>query len=328
MNAQPTPCTMIRPKRRSQLKPTANSARPTATSITRRPLLIYLQAVRPSLHSTERLMADYILADPERMLSLSISDFRSGSGASVGSIVAFCKSLGLSGFTDFKITLAGELAHGGLSALQKTAREPAGASLFRQVFDFHDQSLKETLNLNSVAHLEQAARLMGKARKIEFFSIGMSYPVAYTACAKLKLIGISAGTECDSHLQLIRATQLHKGDVAFAISCSGSTHETVRCLEIAREHKATTLCLTNCVNSPITKQADLTLFAAPSEIKYFQAPLAARITQLALVDALFVAIALNQKKQTMAQLRRAGIELLEHRLGRQCCGADRIDESG
>jgi hypothetical protein len=45
-----------------------------------------------------------------------------------------------------------------------------------------------------------------------------------------------------------------------------------------------------------------------------QAPLAARITQLALVDTLFVAIALSQKKHTLAQLQRAGIELLEHRL--------------
>jgi RpiR family transcriptional regulator, carbohydrate utilization regulator len=304
------------PARRNHAKPLVASPRSTATSISRRPLLVYLQAVRPSLRSTERLMADYILADPERMLSLSISDFRAGCGASVGSIVAFCKNLRLRGFADFKITLAGELAHGGLSAFQKAPAEQAGASLFQQVFEFHDRSLEETLRLNSVAHLERAAKLMGRARKIEFFSIGMSYPVAYTACAKLKLIGINAGTESDSHLQLIRATQLHKGDVAFAISCSGSTHETVHCLEIAREHKATTLCLTNCVQSPLTKQADLALFAAPSEIKYFQAPLAARIAQLALVDALFVAIALKQKKRTMAQLRRAGIELLEHRLGK------------
>ncbi|MEP6662911.1 MAG: MurR/RpiR family transcriptional regulator [Verrucomicrobiota bacterium] len=293
-----------------------NSSNRPPTSTSRRPLLTYLQATLPSLNSTERLIADYILRDPEQMLSHSISDFRNGSSVSVGSIVAFCKSLGLRGFADFKMTLAGELAQAGLSVFQKTVPPSAGISLFEQVFEFHAQSLKETLKLNSASHLEQAAEMMGKARKIEFFSTGMSYPVAYTACAKLKLIGMNAGTESDSHFQLIRATQMQKGDVAFAISCSGSTHETVRCLEIARQHKATTLCLTNCVKSPITKHADLTLFAAPSEIKYFQAPLAARITQLALVDALFVAIALSQKKQTLAQLRRAGIELLEHRLGK------------
>jgi DNA-binding MurR/RpiR family transcriptional regulator len=58
----------------------------------------------------------------------------------------------------------------------------------------------------------------------------------------------------------------------------------------------------------------MVLYATPSEIKYFQAPLASRITQLALVDALFVSIALRRKNRTLAQLQSAGIKLLEHRI--------------
>jgi DNA-binding MurR/RpiR family transcriptional regulator len=201
---------------------------------------------------------------------------------------------------------------GGLSASQKAGQE--NASIFQNVFEFQSQSLRETLQLNTAEDLEKVSRALELARRIEFFSIGMSYPVAYTACAKLKLIGLRAAAECDSHLQMINATQLKKGDVAFGISCSGSTTETVRCLEIARQGRATTLCVTNCMKSPITAQADMVLYAAPSEIKYFQAPLASRITQLALVDALFVSIALRRKNRTLAQLQSAGIKLLEHRI--------------
>ena len=280
----------------------------------KRPLLVYLQATLPSLNPAERLIAEYILKDPERILFSSISQMRHGSGASVGSIVGFCRSLGVKGFADFKITLARELAQGGFSASQKAMNGREDLSLFRNVFEFHSQSLKETEQLNRAENLERASRVLESAGRIEFFSIGMSYPVAYTACAKLRLIGLPAATECDSHLQLVNATQLGKGDVAFGISCSGSTNETVRCLEIAREKRATTLCLTNCMKSPITAQADLALYAAPSEIKYFQAPLASRITQLALVDALFVSIALRRKNRTLAQLRSAGVKLLEHRI--------------
>ena len=80
--------------------------------------------------------------------------------------------------------------------------------------------------------------------------------------------------------------------------------------DLARQGRATTLCLTNCMKSPITAQADMALYAAPSEVKYFQAPLASRITQLALVDALFVSIALRRKNRTLAQLQSAGIKLL------------------
>jgi DNA-binding MurR/RpiR family transcriptional regulator len=287
-------------------------ARPATAEPSKRPLLIYLQAILHSLNPVERLIALYVLNDPERTLSSSIVELHRGSGASVGSIIGFCRSLGVKGFADFKITLARELSQGGLSVSQKAGQE--NGSIFQNVFEFQNQSLRETLQLNSADNLEKVSRALERARRIEFFSIGMSYPVAYTACAKLKLIGLRAAAECDSHLQMINATQLKKGDVAFGISCSGSTTETVRCLEIARQGRATTLCLTNCMKSPITAQADMALYAAPSEVKYFQAPLASRITQLALVDALFVSIALRRKNRTLAQLQSAGIKLLEHRI--------------
>jgi RpiR family carbohydrate utilization transcriptional regulator len=267
-----------------------------------RPLLVYLQAILPSLNPTERQIGEYILEDPERVLSSSISDMRRGSGASVGSIVGFCRTLGR------------ELAQGGFSGGGRLLEGQSSGSLFESVFQFHAQSLRETFQLNSEETMQKASRILELARRIEFFSIGMSYPVAYTACNKLKLIGISATTQSDSHLQLIAATQLQKGDVAFGISCSGSTHETVQCLQIARENKAATISVTNCMKSPITEHSDLVLYATPSEIKYFQAPLASRITQLALVDALFVAIAQRRKNKTTIQLQRAGEKLLEHRL--------------
>jgi RpiR family carbohydrate utilization transcriptional regulator len=298
-------------------KPTTSDSdpttgRPDSLETSKRPVLIYLQAILASLNPVERVIAQYVLDDPERTLSSSIAELRRGSGASVGSIIGFCRSLGAKGFADFKITLARELSQVGLSASQRAGQK--NASIFQNVFEFQSQSLRETLQLNTAEDLERVSRALELARRIEFFSIGMSYPVAYTACAKLKLIGLRAAAECDSHLQMINASQLKKGDVAFGISCSGSTTETVRCLEIARQGRATTLCVTNCMKSPITAQADMVLYAAPSEIKYFQAPLASRITQLALVDALFVSIALRRKNRTLAQLHSAGIKLLEHRI--------------
>jgi RpiR family transcriptional regulator, carbohydrate utilization regulator len=278
------------------------------------PLLIYIQGILPSLNPTERLIAKFVLADPERILSSSIAEIRNGSGASVGSIVGFCRSLGLKGFANFKIALARELAQGGLPGTGDSNGTRPSMSLFERVFHFHAQSLTETLKINRQETLQEASRLLEKANRIEFFSIGISYPVAYTARCKFLLIGLPASTEFDSHLQLLAATQLRAGDVAFGISCSGSTRETVECLEVAKSKGATTICLTNSMKSEIVRHADLALYATPSEIKYFQAPLASRITQLAVVDALFVAVASRHKNRTASHLQDAGEELLKRRL--------------
>src|SRR5271154_7026935 len=117
----------------------------------RRPLLVYIQGIMPSLNPTERLIAEYVLADPERILSSSIAEIRDRAGASVGSIVGFCRSVGLKGFADFKIVLARELAQSGFSGFGPGTDGAAGQNrtLFEKVFHFHAQSLVETLRINS-----------------------------------------------------------------------------------------------------------------------------------------------------------------------------------
>jgi RpiR family carbohydrate utilization transcriptional regulator len=281
----------------------------------KKPLLLYMQGVLASLNHTERLIADYVLEDPERALSSSIAEMRDGSGASVGSIVGFCRRFGQKGFAQFKIALARELAQSGFSSLGANANGgPQKGSIFQKVFHFHANSLMETLQMNSEETMRKVALTLERGRHIELFSTGISFPVAYLTACKFKLIGLPAATQFDSHMQLVAATQLTKSDVAFGISCSGSTRETVRCLEIAQARGAKTICLTNSMKSPITACADIALFATPSEIKYFQAPLASRITQLAIVDALFVFLAQKRKERTAVELRNAGEELLKQRL--------------
>ena len=277
---------------------------------TQRHLLVCIQAIQASLNPTDRLIAKYVLADPERVISSSIVDMREGSGASVGSIVGFCRRLGLKGFVNLRIALAREFAQGGLSAGEAQQDE----SVFEEVFHFHAQSLMDTLQINQPETLERAAHAIEKARRIELFSIGISYAVAYTARCKFHLIGLPAAAEFDSHMQLIAATHLRKGDVAFGISRSGTTRETVHCLEVAQGRDVTTICLTNAMMSPITACAHIALYATPSEVKYFQAPLASRSTQLAVIDALFVFLAQKDKDRTAARLQHFGEELLMHRL--------------
>jgi DNA-binding MurR/RpiR family transcriptional regulator len=279
----------------------------TVTSASKPPLIAYIRGLLGSLNPTERLIADCVLKDPEWVISAPIAQLSEKCEASVGAIVSFCRRVGLKGFSDFKIALARDLAQAGL---------PAGDSSgpwFEQVFQFHAHSLSETLQVNSGVTFEHVAHAMERARRIEFFSLGLSYPVAYTAYCKFLLIGLPVSAQFDSHIQLIHATQLRGGDLAFGISLSGSTRETVQCLQVAKGKGATTVCLTNAMKSSITECSDFSLYATPSEIKYFQAPLASRVTQLAVIDALFVSLALKHKNKTANRLQQSGEELLKRR---------------
>src|SRR5690348_2060125 len=80
-----------------------------------RPIMGYIQGVLASLNPTERRIADSVLADPEKVITASINEIKKESGASVGSIVGFCRRLGLKGFSEFKIALAQDLAQSSLA---------------------------------------------------------------------------------------------------------------------------------------------------------------------------------------------------------------------
>ena len=276
----------------------------------RRPLLTYIKGILASLNPTDRLIADCVLADPERVITSSIAQLKDDCGASVGAIVAFCRRVGVAGFAEFKIALARDLAQSGLPAGQGHE----SGTLLEKVFQVHAQSLTETLQINPPAQFEKIAQVIDKSRRVELFSIGLSYPVAHTAYCKFLLLGLQSSAHFDSHIQLIAATQLEKGDVAIGISLSGTTRETVECLKVAKAKGATTIGLTNAMKSPITTHSDYCLYATPSEIKYFQAPLASRVTQLALIDALFVFLALKHKSRTAAKLQASGEELIKRRI--------------
>lgn len=279
---------------------------PTSPLETKRPILSYLRGSLSTFTPTERSIAKHILADPERVVVHSITDFIRMSGVSHGSIVGFCRGLGLKGFAEFKLTLTRELAQ----AVMPASTGASDGTGFGHMFDLHVRSLIETLEANAHSRLEQVATALQDARRVEFFSMGFSYPVAIAAALKLMAIGRQATAHADAHMQLVAATQLRQGDVAFGISSSGVTRETVRCLEIARERGATTICLTSAMGSPITKSSDLSLYAMPGEVKYHQALLASRVAQLAVIDALFMWLATNSEVAAQ-MLEKSTAELLE-----------------
>ncbi len=278
-------------------------------------LLPYIQGLVPSLKRAQRRIAEALTSDPEQFITRPIAELAKGCGVSTGSIVLFCKSLGLKGLPALKISVARELAVPVLPFFSKEIEDQDGAPLILQrVFEEHVESLHQTLKLNKTNALTTAVEVLLKAKRIALFSIGLSYPVAYSLYARLRFIGFPASIEYDSHLQLAAAAEMRKGEAAIAISVSGTTNETVECLRVSKARGARTLCITNSIESPVARAADIRLYAAPSEVKYFQAPLASRVTQLALADALLVTLAQRRRQKALACLQRAEEHLLRRRL--------------
>jgi RpiR family carbohydrate utilization transcriptional regulator len=276
----------------------------------RKALLPWIQGSLPTLKKAQRRIAEEVIRDPEEFISQPIAELARRCRVSAGSVVIFCKHFGLKGFPALKVALAREL-----SAALFTSRDNSGTTdHFQRVFDEQLRALQETVRLNSQETFKAAAKLINRARRIVLFSIGLSYPIAYSIYAKMRFIGLPAMIEYDSHLQLAAASEMCRGEVGIGVSLAGNTRETVESLRLAKARGARTICITNSIGSLIAQTADIRFYAAPSEVKYFQAPLASRVTQVALVDALLDELSRGAKRRAISHLRRAGEHLLRRRL--------------
>ena len=99
-----------------------------------------------------------------------------------------------------------------------------------------------------------------------------------------------------------------------AISHSGSTRETLTAVEAASSAGAHTAAITTFARSPLAQSVDHALLAGGTESEFRIAAVSSRIAHLAVVDALFVAVAGLRPERARAAQELWSDMIDEHRL--------------
>jgi DNA-binding MurR/RpiR family transcriptional regulator len=266
-------------------------------------VLARLGALAPSLRESELKIADYVLAHPDELVHLSVSELAERTGTSEATAIRFAQRLGYAGYSALKIALA--LGLGGSTAPRgDLASEHDLAGIKNRIVQVTIESLRDTAELLDDAALQRAVAALSTARRIEIYGVGGSAVVAQDCYFMLMQVGLPAVPPSDPHVQLMSAVQLGAPDVAIGISASGSTRDTVEALQGAREAGATCICLTRHARSPITRIAHVTLLAAARPASIGGHELLGRTTMAAVVDILATATALSRRDESVAALER------------------------
>jgi DNA-binding MurR/RpiR family transcriptional regulator len=137
--------------------------------------------------------------------------------------------------------------------------------------------------------------------------------VGYQSYAQQLLGEVLGHQPARPHPAVTNAVQLRAGDVAIAITHSGSTGDVIEPLRVAFEHGATTVAITGRPDGAVTQYADhvlTTSTARESELR--PAAMSSRTSQLLVVDCLFVGVA-QRTYETTAPALSASYEALAHR---------------
>jgi DNA-binding MurR/RpiR family transcriptional regulator len=288
--------------------------RPEPGAGTQRAVLARIRTLQPSLTPSEGAVAALTLAHPVEVVGLGIEDLAHRAGVSTATVLRFCQSLGFAGFKDFKIALAVESGRSPAVLTEEILASDTPFQIARKVFLADMQAIAQTLELLDQRALNQAVRALDAARRIEVYGIGSSAPIAVDAYYRLLRIGLPVSVVTDSHMQAVSASLLRKGDVAFIISHTGRTRETLSAAEKARAAGATVIALTSFQRSPITTIAHVVLLTASAETAFRVEAMASRIAHLSVIDALYVALATRRLDDALEALERTGAIIEEKRV--------------
>ena len=205
-------------------------------------------------------------------------------------MVRFCRSAGYKGYQELKINLAQDAIvpykHLNNALEEQDTPEQIVTKVIRSEMD----TLEETIHILDMKEVEQAARAIKNAQRVVFFGAGGSIMVAHDAMHKFLKIGIRCIVEEDADVQAMESGLLREGDVAIAISHSGTNKGVLECLRNAKENGAVTIGLTTYGKSPMQRQCDYVLMTSTKETVFKSESVTARIAQLAVIDSLVAVI--------------------------------------
>ncbi|HAI85722.1 MAG TPA: hypothetical protein DCL63_01870 [Firmicutes bacterium] len=275
--------------------------------------LLCIRSKYDLLRPSERKVADYVLAHPDEIVNLPVTELARRANASDAAVIRFSQAAGFQGFWALKIAIARDPASGTPMRERESGRIASPADLLDQAFDDSVRALKDTRTILSVQEVEAVADAMWTSPRTLFLGVGISGLVAMDAAYKFSRIGLNAFCYLDPHLQAAIAGTLTETDLAVAITHSGDTDIIVQTQRMARTAGAKTACITKYAGSQITTLSDHVLLTASEQTIFRTSSMSSRIAQLAVVDAIYSLILWKHRADCERALEnaRASIAQLE-----------------
>jgi DNA-binding MurR/RpiR family transcriptional regulator len=255
------------------------------------------------LSQLEGRIADFLLR-PGFDENVALKDVADAAGVSEAMVVKTAKKLGFDGFRELRAALVAYNRHPAVDLHRELKPEDTAETILRKVFRTSIQALEETLAILNLQAFQRAAELIYGARQRDFYGLGGSAQIARDAAHKFLRIGIRASVFDDTHMMAMSANLLGHGDVIVAFSHSGRSSGLVDAVQLGKANGAAIILVSNYDSGPIADLADAVLCSAAQGSPLTGENAAARIAQLNIMDAVFVAVAQKSYAEAERNLGR------------------------
>ena len=256
----------------------------------------------PDLSPSEQRVAQWVLDHPKEAAGATLASVSKECNTSEPTVLRFCRRIGMSGFRELGIRLTEALSNPVSYVHRDVSPDDSSSDAVLKVMDASIQSLIDMrANLSSMP-IDRAVAVMSKARQIAFGGLGASGHVARDACHKFFRLGIPCSYLMDTPMILQFAAIAEADDVLVLLSHTGRWPEFAAAARLATARGATVIAITN-PESEFASAASILFPCQVIEDTSVYTPMSSRLAQLALLDALHVALALASGEHAAERLR-------------------------
>ncbi len=262
-----------------------------------------IRMLLPELTATETRITEILLRG-DGDSALRLKQVAREAKVSEAMVVKTAKRLGFDGYKDLRTALLAYRSQPNVDLHQDVTPDDTPETIVQKVFRTSIQALEETLAILDIEALTHAVRLLRHANQRDFYGLGGSAQIARDVAHKFLRIGIRANVFDDTHMMAMSASLLRAGDVVVAFSHSGRTTGVVDSVQIARANRANIIAVPNYASSPLADLSDVVLCSTARGSYLTSENAAARIAQLNIMDAIFIAVAQQNLTASEANLAR------------------------
>lgn len=263
-------------------------------------LLARMSSYKSTFSELDKKIASFIIEHYGSLSNISIHSLANQIGVSSPTLSRFTKKIGFDSFQDFKPALHqatvkessnSETIFGDISS-DNTNKE-----ILTSVFLNNITSLQSTSEVIDSKTLDQAIALLSNSQSCSFFGLGGSNAIASIAYHKFLRTSLLTKYHSDFHYQQMIASTLSESDCAVVISHSGRNKDTLKIIDILKQHHVPIIGITSYHGSALDKEADISLISVSDETSFRPEAVSSTVSQISILDALFMIYGLRHQNK-------------------------------
>lgn len=189
--------------------------------------------------NNEKIIADYILSNLEKIHSFSAETLAKNSYTSKASVIRLCKKLNINGYREFQRQIDKEINEMNKIYKLLTSEPVNNKTTYDEIIEIiptlYEKVIGDTkLNLDK-EKMKKIILKLKKTKKIEIYGVGISYTIAKLAAFKFNTLGIESEAHDGINEHYIISSKKGKGDLAIVISLSGNNPYIIRSANYLKE---------------------------------------------------------------------------------------------